>query len=362
MAQSGETLSAAIARADSRLTVLDDRVDVEDRAEFLWLRAHLLPGYPPHRVVIGTDVLVNDWYVRRKRFFDLHGAQIYLHHFLKTPRAMHSLRVLAKSLSTLPHGKATNREVIAVLAMALFDGRAWIIELPKTSLASRFVRKTSPSAFTPINPRYGTQIDFTFIAALEGNQWLRGYVPMRHGVVLGRSGMTVASGFDLGQWFPQDLKDFAFPQALLQKIMPFAAPNNFKRMKKAQVAAKVAKLGPVPILTAQEADLCDQKVFDQILRTAKIAWNDQKGEDVPEFTDLPAGWQTVWLSRYYQEGPFTEVAEGKAFRKEALAGHWQSAIDHLRAYTDYVDRASREADLLAARLPAALAPPAGKNP
>lgn len=61
---------------------------------------------------------------------------------------------------------------------------------------SRFVTRTSLSAFAPISPRFGTAVSFTFIAKLEGDQWLRGYIPIkRSGIVAGQSGMTVASGF-----------------------------------------------------------------------------------------------------------------------------------------------------------------------
>ncbi len=118
-----------------------------------------------------------------------------------------------------------------------------MIEFGSRPPASRFVRKTSPSAFAPLNPRYGTNVDFTFIASMEGNQWLRGYVPMKSNKVLGRSGMTVATGFDIGQWKVSELKDMGFSDALMKKIQVFAAPNNFKGLDKAQVAARVRSSG-----------------------------------------------------------------------------------------------------------------------
>jgi hypothetical protein len=126
---------------------------------------------------------------------------------------------------------------------------------------------------------------------------------------------------------------------------------NFKSRNKNHVAAEVATLGPVPVLTKEEADLCDGRVFSTILGQAQRAWNGGKSTGVPAFSALPAGWQTVWLSRFYQEGPATRVTLGKAFRAQALAGKWTDAIASLRSYSDYRDRAKAEANLLAADIP-----------
>jgi len=362
MAGPSESFAASISAADSQLTVLDDRMDVEDHAAFLWLRAHQLYGYAHHRVAIGTEFLTADWNNRKKKFFDQHSAYIYLRHFVHSSSAMPLLRTLARSLN-LGAGTLSDKQVLDVLAANLVSGRAWVVELPRSDLKSRFVSKTSPAVFAPINPRFGTKVDFAFIASLEGDQWLRGYVPMRNGTVLGKSGMTVASGFDLGQWTMSELQQLGFPAALMNKIKPFASPHRFKGKHKAEVAAAVAKLGPVPELTKPEADLCDGAVFGKILGDAIRAWNSAKGPAVPVYAKLPAGWQTVWLSRVYQEGPSPRSSDAIAFRKEATAGNWQQAIAKLRAYSDYKKRASAEANLLAKELPAPIAPaPAPQSP
>ncbi len=351
MAGPSDSLSASISAADSQLTVLDDRVDVEDHVVFRWLRAHRLYGYANHRLAIGTEILTADWNHRKKKFFDQHAAHMYLHHFVHSGSAMPVLRTLARSLS-LDTDPLSDTQVLDVLAANLVSGRVWMIELPRSDLKSRFVSKTSAAVFAPLNPRFGTKVDFAFIASLEGDQWLRGYVPMKDDKVLGKSGMTVASGFDLGQWTESELQQFGFPAALMNKIKPFASPHRFKGMHKAQVAAAVAKLGPVPELTKDEADLCDGAVFGRILGDAIRAWNSAKDPAVPVFSKLPAGWQTVWLSRVYQEGPSPKSTDAIAFRNAATAGNWQQAVAKLRAYTDYKKRANAEADLLAKELPA----------
>lgn len=50
------------------------------------------------------------------------------------------------------------------------------------------------------------QIDWKFIAAREGAEVLIGYVPMKNGKVFGISGVTIATGVDLGQRNESDLK------------------------------------------------------------------------------------------------------------------------------------------------------------
>ncbi len=258
---------------------------------------------------------------------------------------MHSLRTLARTLGTGPAQSMSDDEVITAVATALLTGRAWSIQFPDHKPKSRFIKKTDPAAFAPINPKYGTKVDFAFIASLEGDQWLRGYVPMRKGVVVGRSGMTVASGFDVGQWHLKNLEqDMKLPSTLVTKLKPFVSPNNFKSKTKAQVAEQVGTLGPVPELTKAEADLCDAAVFGNKLDTALTLWDSGRHHGVPNFTALPSGWQTVWLSRVYQ-------GKTSSFGHLALAGSWLPAIAALRADTEYPERTNREADLLETELP-----------
>ena len=246
-------------------------------------------------------------------------------------------------------------ELLKSLAPRLVSGRLWALEA--RPVKSRFVGKTDPNAFAPINPKYGTSVDFAYIAGLEGDQWLRGYVPMRKGVVIGRSGMTVGSGFDIGQWSPRQIDSFGFPAPLNDKLRPFAG-----HATKADVAKEVAGLAPVPELSKLEADLCAGTVFSQLLGDALKNWNALRSPDVPEFKALPEGWQTVWLSRFYQEGPTTRVAQGVLFRNAARAGRWQDAVSSLRAYTQYKDRATREADLLSSAIPPPVNHPKPKQP
>lgn len=358
MGGSTGSLGAAVKAADDNATVLDDRIDAEDHAAFLWMRAHQLRGYAHHSVAVGTELLPAAWAAQKKKFINKDTALTYLQHFAKNHSAMVSIQALAQELSPGGKSQMTDIEELTILANALATDRAWLIELPKRDLKSRFISKTSPAAFAPLNPKYGTKVDFDFIASLEGNQWLRGYVPMKNNVVIGKSGMTVGSGFDLGQWSTAELSGFGFPQALLNKITPFASPHRFKGMTKKQVAAEVVKLGPVPELTKAEADLCDGAVFSKILGEAINAWNSEADKGVPKYVALPGGWQTVWLSRFYQEGSSPRSSDAIAFRDAATSGKWQDAIAKLKAYKEYTSRANQEAALLSKEVPPAVGPPA----
>lgn len=354
------TLAQAVAAADATVTVLDDKIDVEDRAVFRWLRGHQVHAGRFHHLVVGSQPLPPAWQAATVKIASDMQATHMLQPVGRDPGA---LRTLGSALREVdPTGGSTSATgTVGKVAAALAAGRMWAIEA-RHAPHSRFATRTSLTAFAPINPKFGTDVDFTFIAKLEGDQWLRGYIPIkRTGIVAGRSGMTVASGFDVGQWSSAELSSFGFPPALLAKLKPFAA-HAFKGRSREQVAATVAKLGPVPVLTKAEADLCDGAVFARTLGEAIRAWDLAPVPGVPRFAQLPSGWQTVWLSRFYQEGAGTHVARGKTFRRQARNGDWTGAITTLKSYTEYQGRAKAEAALLEAELPPTRSVPKGSNP
>jgi len=351
MALTNDSLSDSIQVADGSVTILDDKIDIENQAAFKWLKAHRIHGFPHHNVVIASGPLSAGWEPLKKTFHDQAMAEQYLGRIPNTHTNLVTLQSLLQKLHASPGSVVTRDVAIKAIATCLVNGSAWLLEVPKSNVSSRWVSKTTPSALAGINTKYGTNVDFAFIARQEGNQWLRGYVPIKAGVVIGRSGMTVATGFDVGQWNSKDLTTMKFSDDLIKKLDPFTAPNHFKGMTKAQVVAKVTKLGPVPVLTKAEADFCDAVIFSRILGDSIQQWNRLKDDSTPVFAKLPSGWQTVWLSRNYQEGSSPASKSANDFRDHAVAAEWEAAIKSLLSYTEYKDRTQQEAALLKAQIP-----------
>ena len=108
--------------------------------------------------------------------------------------AMAGLRRALEAIA--PQLTTTDDAVIAGMADALSTERAWIIcdaRKPVTLV------KTDPAVYAKLNGEGGTRVDFAYLSRCEGNQALRGYVPLSKGITAGASGMTVATGFDVGQ-------------------------------------------------------------------------------------------------------------------------------------------------------------------
>ena len=67
---------------------------------------------------------------------------------------------------------------------------------------------------------YGVMaIDWDFISSLEGGQHLAGYVPAAD---VSESGVTIATGIDLGQRTEGSIDALAIPDQLKTKLKPYA--------------------------------------------------------------------------------------------------------------------------------------------
>ena len=105
-----------------------------------------------------------------------------------------------------------------------------------------------------INASYGTKIEFSAVSAAEGHQRLRAYLPLnKKKQVVGNSGITIATGFDIGQYDGTQIKNFKFPKALENKLLPFVAA-------KREDAKKLLPLAYKTLLLPQELNLVDYKL------------------------------------------------------------------------------------------------------
>lgn len=141
-------------------------------------------------------------------------------------------------------------------------------------------------------------IDWNFISSLEGGQKLVGYVPV---VARSHSGVTIATGFDLGQWHEWELlRRLNLPLILVAKLRPYLG-------LKLQDAER--KLEQLPLtVTKEEADQMDKAVKRRMLEITESRYNavppspELYKNRVAKFEDLHPIPQTVIYSGVYNLG------------------------------------------------------------
>ena len=176
--------------------------------------------------------------------------------------------------------------------------------------------KFSKEASATLNKKLGTNIDFPFVARLEESSEF-GYVPWGKGAPKGNhSGVTVATGFDLGGRKETELRNLKVSEPLIEKLKPYLG-------KQKQDACNALAKKPLA-LTGEEAAELDAIEFESKAKEIIKRWNalaEKKG--ATRFEDLTQGQQTVLFSRTYQHGPgwvrFKTYAD---FLEQALSGNW----------------------------------------
>lgn len=172
-------------------------------------------------------------------------------------------------------------------------------------------------------------VDFEFIEKLEGCS-LVGYVPdYEHS----DSGVTIASGFDIGQRSRRFIKK-NFSSELAVKLVPYCGVYGLS-------AKLMTNFLPLSITQneAQEINLFVQSVA---LKKLKKNWN--KAASV-KFDSLSQEQQTVVASVAFQYG--TLRTETPNFWRQVTTGDWFGALNNLRDFGDrYNTRRNKEADLL----------------
>lgn len=177
-----------------------------------------------------------------------------------------------------------------------------------------------------------TKVNFGFISGLEGGPTLTGYVPdPEHS----NSGVTIATGFDIGQRSRYELiKMFPAGSSLVNKLSPYCG-------QKKHDALKVLNVGPLEV-TTDEADLIDLCVKSQLLEQLQHRYN--RSSDVL-FDELNEHVQTVIASVAFQYGNL--ATRCPAFWQTAITQDWQAMDAELCNFGDrYPTRRKREADYL----------------
>lgn len=175
-------------------------------------------------------------------------------------------------------------------------------------------------------------IIWSFIAELEGCS-LTGYVPHPTGSI---SGVTIASGFDVGQRCVDELDD-AFNCGLADKLSRYAGATGVEAV---QLLARY----PLQI-TEQECERINEFAHRQALGRLLSIW---PRSSMP-FTCLSDECQTVVASVAFQYGDLPTRTPN--FWRQVTTGDWPGALRNLRDFKDaYPTRRNKEADLLEQRM------------
>lgn len=182
-----------------------------------------------------------------------------------------------------------------------------------------------------------------FLTKWETRQ-LRGYIPCKPGnyrggpkegyTAIGASGVTIATGLDLGQQALADLKRFGIAGDLQNKLIPYLG-------KQKQKAIDALQGHPLTI-SDEECDRINQGVHADYIRRAASLYD--KSSPL-RFENIPAEAQTVIVSLFYHLGAPSQYPDGVW---EALKnGNWPSAATFLKKDTSiYKFRRRDEGSLL----------------
>jgi hypothetical protein len=163
-------------------------------------------------------------------------------------------------------------------------------------------------------------VDIDFIAGREGFE-LIGTVPDAEN---SKSGVTIASGFDLGARNVNDLK--GLPTDIIKKLEPFLG------LKGNEAVARAKELN----ITEEEAKIINTFAHKQSLSRLKKKWEKDSGKS---FSLLSKEQATVLASVAFQYGTSFEKTDGTRmnFYTQALAGNWGQEKGVRGVYEELLD-------------------------
>lgn len=216
----------------------------------------------------------------------------------------------------------------------------WITPSPRLALVPELVAQgeyspapTSGTAPPPAGDTDDDDVDVGFISKLEGGQQTDGYVPDAD---TSKSGVTVATGVDIGQLSADQIDKMDIPDDLKDKLKDYAGLTG-------QAAVDYLDAHPLEI-TPEEATSLDRVVYGQTISAVSGSYDDAHPGNA--FTSLPADAQTVIASVATQYGTDLETRTPN-FWSAVTEGRWQDAVNELRDFGDnYQSRHNQEADLL----------------
>ena len=171
-----------------------------------------------------------------------------------------------------------------------------------------------------------SNINWDFILEQEGFK-TTGYVPDAEN---SDSGVTIASGFDLGARKESDLK--GLPEEIIELLKPFLG---FTGVEASEIAPKLK-------VSDDQAKIINEFAKSTELAKLKTKWQNATGTN---FDDLPTEQATVLTSVAFQYGDLESRTPN--FWKQTTSGDWVGAYKNLLNFGDrYESRRLNEAQLL----------------
>ena len=159
------------------------------------------------------------------------------------------------------------------------------------------------------------------VSQWEGGGYSYANVPWSPHHTGNHSGVTVASGLDLGCRNRQDLENLGLPRELVEKLSPYLHHRQ-------EAAVAFLRAHPL-VLTEAETDAIHQAVMYDMSKKAIDQWNRlvqrhrNRYPDAPYFHDLNSDQQTLLFSRFYHTGSFNRHP---AFFEAVLGNDWNTAL------------------------------------
>lgn len=178
-------------------------------------------------------------------------------------------------------------------------------------------------------------IDFNFIAKNEGECELTGYVP---DAKRSQSGVTVATGFDLGARNEQDLARLGIKKNLIGKLKPYLGVKGLQ-------AKTLVTRNPLNI-SQTDCLAIDIAVKTHFKEQMKVRYDSAANRGPLSFRQLPKEAATVLMSVAFQYGLNLRSAT-PSFWSQMVEQRWSDAVQNLENFGDrYSSRRKREANLL----------------
>jgi len=212
-----------------------------------------------------------------------------------------------------------------------FDDGKKNSKIPVDDQSSIF-KTIGDAIFTPVAAseikqyKESKNVDFNFIEDREGFEII-GKVPDAEN---SKSGITIASGFDLGARKLSDLN--GLPKEIINKLKPFL------NLKGNEAVSKAKELK----ITKEEGRIINQFAKKQAITRIRKLWKKTTGESFDSLTTEQA---TVVASVAFQYGNLETATPN--FWKYVTSNEWQKAYDELMDFGDrYTTRRKEEAKLL----------------